>query len=453
MTARYTLFVDDDPWRLVRVEAGRAQRVETGCAENAGIPERAGAIAAQIHDSAVGSRVVVAIPSDWCLCAVIDVSELPRTNRRQAMQYLLEEHLPLSAEDAVMDFNQRHGRALGVCAELDRLRPIVEALRGADVQAVHLCPAALLAGAYLVDQHPDAALICLSIPSGIDLIRLDQQSPTSWHWFSSEAALADGDTDLDTDPDEASAGTCVLFGEAADLPIDAWVSSTTETGNQNQLEDIAAIQAARYLDGEAPPWIDLGQDALAASGRFDAVRKNMTGLAAALALFLLCTGVMTYWRGERYAEQAEQLQAQQVSIYKEVMPGQRVPTSIHSRLKSEQRRLAGLGGNAGTNATDQDVLHPTSALTHLYMTLSVWPTGDRCRLSGITIEPGLIRLNGEAASSVIPEQFAAKLRETGAYEVTPPNISALSQYGFSFGFLARPIKPDAAEPLATETRR
>ena len=453
MTARYTLIVGDCPWRLIRVEGGRAQREALDCAEDVGVTQRAEIVAAKLHGSAGGGRIVLALPSDWCLSAGVDVSDLPRTNRRQAMQYLLEEHLPLSAEDAVMDFSQRHGRALGVCAELDRLRPIVDALRDAGVQAVHLCPLALLAGAYLTEKHPDAAELCLSTPDGVDLIDLDQQSPMGWRWFGDPAVLADEDSQRESEPAHTARGTCVLFGEAIELARADCVHEEVNADSQCQIDDIAALQAARYLDGEASPWIDLGQNALATSGRYGAVRTNMAGLVAALALFLLCTGLMTYWRGERYARQVEQLQAQQVSIYKELMPGQRVPPSIQGRLESERRRLAGLGGEAGTHDTGHSTLHPSSALTHLHRMLSAWPVGERCRLSDITIEPGLIRLNGEAARSVTPERFAASLRETGVYEVAPPNISALNQFGFSFGFIARPIPPDETDPLATERRR
>lgn len=448
MGGRYTIFVDDGIWRLGCVTDGRAQVTPVSSSDDADIPAKAQLAAEQIADQGEHGPVMIALPSRWCLSATVATHELSRSNRRQAMRYLLEEHLPISAEDSVADFIESQGVALGVAIELDRIRPIVEAFQDLGVPVQAVCPIALLAASALVEQHREVAAVAIQGGEGIDLVEIQRGGASRWWWLSDASELGDRLAQLDAAQGEEAGQLLTL-----DLPEPpealSHLSVISADASEINADQLAAQQAEQVLLGEASAWIDLRRDALKAPERFQLFQKQLGLIAAAIAFFLACVIGATYWRGEQYKAYADEKVSEQIGVFKSTMPGQRVPSSIISRLQSEQRRLAGINGQPGSDGPS--AMQPTSALTQMHNVLTAWPGTLRYRISDLTIEPNLVRINGQAADSVIPEKLAAALRATGVYQVDPPNTRALSEYGFTFGFIARPApRDDEQTALSTE---
>ncbi|MBX2851917.1 MAG: hypothetical protein KTR15_09250, partial [Phycisphaeraceae bacterium] len=285
---------------------------------------------------------------------------------------------------------------------------------------------------------------------GVDLIELDRQSPSRWWWISPDASLADQlarwcET-VAGDDDEAY--RLVALGLPGPFDVLDAMDVVVADDQVESGEHLAAHYAGDLLAGEAVPWIDLRRDALAAPDRYLQHQKQVGILAAAMTFFLLCVIGATYWRSAQYQEHTGEVDSELIGLYKQAMPGQRVPASgmIMSRLQSEQRRLAGIGGQPNTpGASLGEALQPISALKQLHTVLTAWPSTLRYRISDMTIEPNLVRVNGQAADAVIPDKLAESLRATGAYQVDPANTRALSDFGFSFGFLARPVAGERAD--------
>lgn len=442
MAGRCTVFVDDAYWHVGCVDAEGVRVEKVAQPIDASLEAKAGGAAELLQSMGGGSSVVVALPTSWCLSATISTDDLGRSNRRQSMAYLLEEQLPVSAEESVADYCEKQGRALGVCVELGRLRTVIAALESAGLVVRHLCPAAMLAAEQLVAERSGAGGVLVASPvmkGGADLIELDQQTPRLWWWLTDQEALADrlgvwrGETG-----GGSGAGRLLSVGVT-----DQQAGGEHEKAEDTDREKSAALRGAAVLSGEVSAWIDLRRDALAAPDAHQVYQKQTGLLLAAVALLLLCVIGVTFWRGSRYEAQADTLRAQQTEVFKEVFPGQRPRGSIKRRLTTEQRTLAGLSGNAPVGNRDGgQALYPTSALTHLHQVLTALPRDARYQVSGMTIEPGLISVDGQAASPVIPEQLASGLRATGLYKVDPPNIRRLKEFGFSFGFIARPAEED-----------
>lgn len=445
------IFVDEGLWRLGCVTDGRAQVLPIASPDDADIPAKVQLVAEQIAEQGEPGPVVLALPSHWCLSATIDTHELSRSNRRQAMRYLLEEHLPISAEDSVADFIERQGVALGVAIELERLRPIVEAFQELGIPVQAICPSALLACSGLIEQHREAAAVAIQSREGIDLVEIQRGCASRWWCLSDASELRDRLTQLGATLGE-EAGQLVTLDVSE--PMDALnnLSATSADASDVNADQLATLQAEQVLAGGASAWIDLRRDALQAPERYQLFQKQFGIVAAAITFFLVCVIGATYWRGEQYKAYADQKVSEQIGVFKSAMPGQRVPSSIISRLQSEQRRLAGISGQSGSDRSEGvNAMQPTSALTQMHTVLTAWPNSLRYRISDLTIEPNLVRINGQAADSVIPEKLAAALRATGAYQVDPPNTRALSEFGFTFGFIARPApRNDEQTALSTE---
>jgi hypothetical protein len=113
-----------------------------------------------------------------------------------------------------------------------------------------------------------------------------------------------------------------------------------------------------------------------------------------------------------------------------------VPPSIKGRLASEKRRLEGLGGQAAGEALA--AVQPISALTQLRDVLASLPSDVRYRILDLSIEPDLVRLDGQARGHAEADRLAAALRQSGRFDVEPPKTQLLKEGGVSFLFTAKP---------------
>ena len=453
MSDQYAIIAGDEGWRVAAVgESGDVRTLSVMAPEDAAVDAPAEAAAGALRELGyAGEPAVLAVPSSWCLCAEIATDDLQRGGRRKAMAYRLEEHLPVSAEDFVADYVPTGtAAALGVCAELETLRPIVSALEAGGVHVRHICPTALLAAAWAAEQHPEAGGALIGgadadasdgaapspAPDGCDLVRLREGEPTAWAWIVEADEAVRGHLEAWETPDEGSV-PLILVGAAEAMRAAAHAAPNVERIELDGIgrDEAAARRAARVAAGAASPWIDLRRDALAAPGRYEVYRKPMTALVAAVSLLLAgAVGVMI-WRGMQYEALADSYVRQQAEVFRKVLPDQRVPAGVKGRLASERRKLEGLGGHASDEAI---ALQSVSALAHLREVLGRLPTNLRYRILDLNVQPDRIRIDGQARSHAEAERLAVALRESDWYDVQPPKTEALKDRGVSFLFTAEP---------------
>lgn len=443
-----TLFVGENLWHVGVLLADGARIERVAFSRDAVLDARiAEAKKCLAELGVVDQRIVLALPTSWCLCATISTGELERAGRRRAMGFRFEEHLPISAEDIVADYvDGGDGEALGVCGELERLQSIVAAIESAGFRVQHICPAAFLAAAHAIELHPNIAGVLLGdrgdeqIKASVvgDFIELHKSKPTHWWWLAGDEA--------------GLRARLMLWAIAQDKParllaLDCVCSPTNDMPSGVRHEWItlsdtsklcaATTFAAKLLRGAASPWIDLRRDVLVAPDRYHRYRKPIQALVLSSVFMLACIIGVTQWRSWQYQVLSKEYIRQQNDIFKAVLPNQRVPGSISGRLLSEHQKLMGLGGQSAGGTSDEP-LNPTSALAHLGSLLGALPTDVRYRILDVSIQPDLIRVNGQVRNHVDADRITASLRATGAYEVEPPKTQALGEGGMSFIFTATP---------------
>jgi len=439
MSEQFVIFLDDRAWRvaMVRDEQTNVELV-TG-PDDAEIPARVEAASQHLGGLGhAGQPVALALASSWCLCAAISTEDLERGRRRRAMGFRLEEHLPIATEDIVADYVDLGGeQALGVCSPLEKLRPVVDGFEAAGVPVRHICPAALLAAGLAVEQQDDLDGVLIA-SAGYDLVELARRTPAGWWWLAEDHAAVRSRVDEWTARHDAPVRLAAI-GETTDIQESVGSIGGVEIVESVELsaDEAAANQAARVLDDVATPWIDLRREALAAPGRYEVYRKPVVALVTAVVLLLVSVLLVTQWRGGEFADLRDGYERQQAEVFRETFPDQRVPGSITGRLRSERRRLAGLGGVTSED-DDRAAMRAPSALAHLHEVLGALPEGVRFRILDLSIEPDLIRIDGQARSHADAERVAVALRESGRYEVEPPKTQALREQGVSFVFTARP---------------
>ncbi len=433
--AMHVVFAGDDGWRVAAVEGDAVCAEDVRVADGADTAARAREVAARLGELGWdGGPVVLAIGSAWCLCAVISTEGIERTGRRKAMGYRLEEYLPVSSEDAVADYVPAGvERALGVCAELDPLRGIVDALEAAGVPVQHICPSALLAAEHAAGRVDEADAVVVGGRGGWDVVELSKGKPTGWRWLAD-----DGEAVRRHLPTERGRGRRpVVAGVGWDgEPPDGELAWRTVEGTD--ADGAAARRAAGILAGAGSPWIDLRTGPLGGRTPHQACRRPVAALAAAVAMLLACVFGVTQWRARQYGALAARHERQQRVVFREALPDQRVPRNPPRRLASERRKLAGLGGQAA-GADRAGTAFATSALTHLRNVLASLPAGLRFRILDLSIQPDLLRVDGQARNHVEAERVSVALRKRGGYAVKPPKTQALRGKGVSFLFTAEPV--------------
>lgn len=458
MDGRCTIWVGEGAWRVACVQAGEVSvRVLPHDPQADADPSAQAVAAAELMREMGGAGpVVVALPSHWCLSASLPADQISRANRRQSLAYLLEEHVPLSAEDAVADDVEHQGAVLGVCVELARLTPLMQAFDRAGVTVRHLCPSAMLAGAALAEAHREADALLIrgdaggdgdndidedgdaSPPTGDDLIELAGRLPRRWWWLSGTGALEQQFRVLSGQSDD-EAKKLVVFGEPTENEGLETIQSELPS-----VEHAAALHAARLLAGEVSPWIDFRRDRLAAPDANQLYQKHVAALVAAAVVMLVCLGGAMLWRGAQYDRRAGELLAEQVRVYQQAFPDKDVPSSsiILRRMRSELQRLEGIGGTAqAQQGGDNPALYPPSALTHLHDVVNALPDGLRYQVSDLAIQPELIRIDGIAEDSVAAGAVSRAIDQSDEYQAEPANTRARGDFGVNFDFSVRPTKP------------
>jgi len=257
MSEPFLVSVSDDAWRVSNAARG-GDRVETlSFDDDAPVADRVAAAKARLSELGwAGAPILLAVPSPWCMCAVIATDDLERAGRRRAMAFRLEEHLPLAAEETIADFVEfGRGEALGVGAELDKVRAILEAMIDAGIEVRHIAPAPMLAAAHAVTQHPDATGVLIGDEASVAFIEVRHGKPVNWYWLGEDReALIDRVTTWETSLEQP--------GRLVFVDVDRSGADIRKACNGTQCTDLdgassaqaVAVHAASILAGDASPW-------------------------------------------------------------------------------------------------------------------------------------------------------------------------------------------------------
>lgn len=507
MTTFYTLILNDADWRLAAMTSADGSirwlniapsvpaESEVGSVDGAH-EEQAESDAPAAHESASapalehrvagvartlradghgGEPILLALPAMWCLTASVTAAGVDRANRRRALGFQLEEHLPVAAEHIVADYVEHpDDHVLGVAVELARLQPTIDGLETAGIPVAHACPATLLAAAEVTrDAKRSGADDCALLrrtSDGWELLEMHADRPRAWWWFGKDrASLTERITawaeQWMTDEQAAADHAPALYRLSEDDAVDDQDDPPLALPEQVKVIDAAEAdgnatvvrQACRVLDGSVTPWIECRRDALAAPGRYQTYRRPMLALVSAVIALLVGVGVAAHWRAEAYRDLVAEHRAALTDHFRTALPDQPVPTvGVLQRMGSEYRKLAGVGGQASDEQTAGQ-LRRVSALRQLQVVLDALPDDLRYRLLDVSIQPDRVRLDGQVRQHADAERLAVALRRTERYDVDSPKTQSLRGDGVGFVFIARPRLGDlAANDAATRaglTRR
>ncbi|MFW5840779.1 MAG: hypothetical protein ACOCZE_09380 [Planctomycetota bacterium] len=393
---------------------------------------------AELSDEAAGWPWVLAPASRDCLVAAIETDDLPRANRLDAMNYRLEEQLPVSAEQMLSSYIELPGgRAVGMALDKTQWAPLVEALQQHGRTVTAIVPEALLAARRALaaaGEEIDAVVSAGIEPDdGWDWVRLAEAKPVSWQWWADDRQ---GLVEAVAGTAAAAGSSIRIVGVGLDASLQDQLAGLEQVdliGSELSSLQATAAEAGRIVDGRDSAWGDFRGDPSLPPTSAGPMRRAIT-VATVMLTLLLASLVASGWlMSRRFEDHAAQLAARQAQLYRQTTDSRSVPLNINARLRSELVSLAGLGGSAGGAERPQQQV---SALVHLRNILAALPEGIRLRVDQIQIDQDRIRLSGTARNLVEAEQLAVALRDSGLYTVQPPETRAIDARSVRFSFTA-----------------
>lgn len=375
-----------------------------------------------------GLSVLLAIPSRWCLAALIDTAGLPRKARRQAMIYRLEEKLPLAAESFTADFIEHDvDLALGVAVDTQHLRPLIDALeeRGIAVEAV--CPDALLAFQGSNHSEQECYLLLGNEDDEIDVFHLRQGAIDQWHLIHNQTRYSPllfrserVSSQANEDPPESTVVTVNLSLDLSSPIARALSAESLNIVNQDDLSrrELATQAAECLLTGEKTPLINLRIDEL---DQRDRLRRIQTPLTAALVMGIVllgCLSAVLFARAQSYGRHAAEMHLQVEALFSEVLPDERIPLGIRRRLETRLRELDRFRG-AGKDDSASPGYTPPPGIRLLHDVMAGLPAEVRLTLLELRIDGDEFILHGQARSHSEADQIASVLRTPASGIASP----------------------------------
>ena len=413
----WMILTGDEPWRLV-VMTDRAVQIHPISTDADEIRT------AMVELGYRGRGVALGVASEGLMIAVVDTDNLPRRNRRRAMVYRLEEHLPASAEEIVADFVENHTTAVAASARVGPLAKIVDALEAAGVIVQVVSPIGALALQSLAEHvgQEEVALLAVRLDGRVELARLQAGRPDAWHSLPDDAVALRRAVQIEMLRLPASAQprlTVVGFDEPPTL-----TELEIGTLDVNPLE-AAARSAQAALRGEDAPWFDFRRGPVGPADRLRTFRRPLAFCALTAAALMLAMTATFLLRARAYGGLAADLQVRERRVYQDLHPGRPAPPSVRGRLASDARRLRSL-----RTVTAETPGRPC-ALDALRDAIARLPADVNLRVLEVQIDPDRIVLEGQSRTHGDAEKLAAALRG-GPFDMEPARTERLELKAVAF---------------------
>lgn len=420
-----------DSWQVFCEEMPDSDCVRFAPAELLAQPEH---IAAYLRDHALADApVVLGLSRDMCLAVTVPVPSPQLLRKRTAMRYHLEEWIPWSAEDYVVDYVGHANKAFLVATTIEPLRAFLKALEELDVVIIAICPTALLVAAeYLseIRELPDRCLLAWQNSDRFELLAIENRQPTEW-------------ISCATTPQELAREVQVLTSRLGEtwpvflLGNDSLVSEQlTQMGLEVQGQAYenplmaARVFATKIIAGVVEPPLDLKRDELTGTHPTQKFGKQLGRLQLAAAALILLLTAGLWLRGNIYEQALADIEATLAEVYLGLFPGTEVPSNVRAAIDSEFRQLQ------ATRSADSGLPGSNHADRVLQQVLAALPPDLRFRLPEIQIEGDRISLGGEVRANADADKIADSLRQAG-FTVEAPKTQRLSEKGFSLRLSAK----------------
>lgn len=396
--------------------------------------------------------VVVSIETTDCFVLPSSQIDLRQFKTVDALAIALEEHLPLDAEEMVVRVTKKSQskESLTIVSERSLLAGEVERLEIGEYWIAAISCTCLLAVQELTfDPDVPVSFDCLwkNPRNGWDLVRVRDSMPVDWQWTDESQLLTDLNSRTVATKGSVPGGT----GSAESVPL--FIQGTPSTLNADSLHELRELiqvtpdadqiefarrMADRIVRGSAIPWINLAGKQLPTREPWAPIRMPLL-----ILLGIICTALVTFqstllWRASNFTTTAAEADGEQIAAFRKLYPGQRIPSDIVGRLRSEHRNL---------HSTEQEMqkeppVYPV--LPVLAQFLNSLPEEAQFRMDHVKAQSNQI-VSAEGATRTLEDfqSLVGAIRRAG-FEFQQPNIINMVD-GFTVRLEKLTPKPKSAK--------
>jgi hypothetical protein len=368
---------------------------------------------------------VLIIPDSWCMAANIETKNLPRKHRVQAMDYMLEDKLPLAAEDFVADYLHcgQNGSVLGVGCEVHRLSDLITAFESNGFLISQVYPMALFVLQNMTDEYKEADGVLIQMNDHYNFIRLSEGRPSTWARMGNninEVMLqllfhGQGIGEplrlllVNVDPRDES-----VISKIPDYDIINNIMMTVQSNGSDIGEDT--------IINKNEPWINLRTGKLALPHRYRILRRPLLIFYISAILLLISLNTVFYYRAHQYKD----FMAATNQNHSELITGDdRAPQQVMAQLQYEYKKLSAMEGISDITSTDSD-------LKTLYEIMRRLPSDLKYNIHEMRIEQQRILIEGESLSHSEASVIANALGKNPRMKVGMPRTRKLKSEGVRF---------------------
>lgn len=373
-------------------------------------------------------RLIVGLSTELLFASPLTLAAPRDFRRRDALQFRLEERLPLAAEEMVTGFWRMGTQVLAVVVPRSSIEPSLAALNSAGLSIECVTPTSMLWFSEQRHRLPgDDSLHVLTHSSRVEseLFLLRQGMVLEWVPLSAS-------TDFDRQVDYWR----LQRGEEIS-PLDSANTCSDEATFASPAVDPNVLTAVqRIASGAESPLVSF--ELAGVRGSVGSLRSEWLQLAAVLVIGLLGLAGWNLQRSLAASALLAKQDAELQVIYQEVFPSARPTTAVERRMRIERDQLAGARGHLLPRESGESAVHL------LHKLLASLPTELRTRVLEVRCESGRLAISGEARAHGDADRIAAALRGEGL-EVRPPTTQRLATEGVEFRITAASKSP-AREP-------
>jgi hypothetical protein len=345
------------------------------------------------------------------------------------MDYMLEDKLPLAAEDFVANYLHcgQNGSVLGIGCEVHRLSNLINALESYGFLISQIYPMALFVLQNMIDEYEEADAVLIRMNDHFNLIRLSEGRPSAWARTCDNInevmlqLLFNSQQEADplrlllvnVDPRDES-----VISKIPDYDIINNIMMPVHSNGSDIGEDT--------IINKKEPWINLRTGRLALPHRYRILRRPLLILYISAIVFLISLNTVLYYRAHQYKDittATNQKYSEFNLINKPV--GDVARQQVMTRLQNEYKMLSAMESISDITATD-------SALKTLYEIMRRLPSDLKYNIHEMRIEQKRIVIEGESLSHSEASVIANALGKNPRMKVGMPRTRKLKSEGVRF---------------------
>lgn len=368
-------------------------------------------------------RIVLLIPDSWCLPATFNTNNIPKRHRKQALDYIMEEEVPLPVEEFVADYLSigPEGQVFGICCEKSRLEKVVGEILECGQCVEYICPISLVELQKVVEKYREPEVYIFRKNKHNNIFLIKENKPYIWMRTTHSS-------------NELPLHLYHLVNKSSNIFKVALYGDACK--DRTSLNSLYRVEILEYSDHAKDltsfmdciefrkPWINFNRHSLVTPS-YD-TKKSINVLFASILILFISLNIVIAYRISQYKSVISDNINKKSDIYTRTFPGDELLSdNLASLLQTEYDRLVAQRGQPKMPISN-------SPLRTLYIILCNLPINIRFRIDNILLDQNKIKIEGESLTHSTASAIAKSLSKNTNWEMDMPRTQKIKGQGIRF---------------------